>query len=152
MRTRKRVGLALIAAATVGALGIGVLSASGAPQKVNPRTGVQTEAAGVNAGTKAQAPGIAMRPIKPVDPSVAGDYGRYGGCTPGYGRATGAGKGCLPPISPSAVAMGMTEQEHPWTCAEVRVLLPLGISVSNKGVDPIGLDRNKDGIACGAGD
>ena len=152
MTGRKRVALALAGIATMGVLGASVLSASGAPRAVDPKTGVQSAATGVNDSTKVQAPGIAMRPITPVDPSVVGDYGKFGGCTPGYGRATGAGKGCLPPISPSAVAMGMTEQQHPWTCAEVRVLLPKGISVSVKGVDPIGLDRNKDGIACGTGD
>ena len=152
MTRNKTVGLALAGIATLGVLGVSVLSASGAPRAVDVKTGVQSAAAGVNEGTKAQAPGIAMRPITPVDPSVVGEYGKYGGCTPGYGRAKGGAKGCLPPISPSAVAMGMTEQEHPWTCVEVRKLLPKGISVSVKGVDPIGLDRNDDGLACGVGD
>ena len=148
MRGKTAAGVTLVGLTTVGVLLAGALTATGAPKDVDPRTGVRTDAAGVNEGRKAQAPGIVMRPVRPLADNRVGVYGRAGGCTPGYGR----GKACLPPIAPSAVAMRMTAAQHPWTCREVKVLLPRGIRVNTPGVDPVGLDRNRDGLACGVGD
>ena len=147
MKGKRILGLAVSGLIVGGVLTFSV-AASGAPPTVDAKTGVRAEAAGVNNGTKDQAPGIVMRPITPVDPAVVGKYGKAGGCTPGYGR----GKACLPPIAPSAVAMGMTAQQHPWSCAEVRTILPKGIRLNSKGTDPLALDRNNDGLACGTGD
>ena len=147
MKGKRLLGLT-VAGLTMGGVLTFSVAASGAPPEVDARTGVRAQAAGVNEGTKKQATGIVMRPITPVDPSVVGKYGKAGGCTPGYGR----GKACLPPIAPSAVAMGMTADPHPWSCAEVRTLLPKGIRLNSPGTDPLALDRNKDGVACGTGD
>ena len=147
MNRKRAMGLTFAGLTTAGVLGVSV-AASSAPPEINPRTGVRAEAAGVNNGSKDQATGVAMRPITSVDPSVVGKYGKAGGCTPGYGR----GKACLPPTAPSAVAMGMTAEQHPWACAEVRTILPKGIRLNTASVDPFGLDRNKDGVGCGPGD
>ena len=117
--------------------------------------GVHTDAAGVNAGTAVQARGITMRPIPRALASAAADasgalgvYGPHGGCTPGYGR----GLACLPPVSPAAAAMRMSALEMPWTCADVRTLMPAGIALDRLGLDPLHLDRNGDGTACSPGD
>jgi hypothetical protein len=135
-----------IAAGAAGLLvvaGIGALSATGAPKPPKPISTVRADAAGVNEGTKDQASGVKMRPVKPADSAVVGEFGEFGGCTPGYGQ----GKQCLPPASADGRPAG-----QPWTCVEVVRLLPRGIRLDVRGVDPIGLDRNGDGIACGKGD
>jgi hypothetical protein len=118
-------------------------SATGAPKPPKPVAAVRADAAGVNEGTKDQAAGVQMRPIKPGDSAIVGKSGQYGGCTPGYGR----GRECLPPASADGRPAGA-----PWTCAEVASLLPKGIRLNVRGVDPLGLDTNGDGIACGTGD
>lgn len=68
------------------------------------------------------------------------------GCLLDYG----AGDMCLPAVPPSAAAMGMNELTMPWTCAEVRTLLPEGIKVS--GTDVLRLDTNQNEVACDAKD
>ena len=78
---------------------------------------------------------------------------RTAGCVLEYG----AGDGCLPVASPGQVAhdqqMGpMPGMVIPWTCPDVRVIFPAGLPLSQAGVDPQGLDLNRDGVACGAGD
>ena len=135
--------------ATGGALLVGGASAVGAPPDEPPGKGVRPQAAGVNEGTKRQASGVRMRPIEAGDPQrVLGTGGQYGGCTPGYGR----GRACLPPTSRAAVAMGMTADAHPWTCRDVRELLPRGIGLDRQGADPLRLDTDGNGTACSAGD
>lgn len=148
----------LIAMALVVTWGIstkGLPSASGDPKRPVPHhvvkvADVDPEAAGVNEGDKEQASGVKMKSIPKIDnKKVMGESGEFGGCTEGYGR----GKQCLPPVSPAAVAMKMTAEEHPWDCGEVAKLFPKGIAVNKKGAaDPLRLDYNRDGIACGAGD
>lgn len=78
---------------------------------------------------------------------------RTAGCVPEYG----AGQGCLPVASPGQVRhdqqMGpMPGMTIPWTCPELRVLVPAGLALSSPGVDPQHLDINGDGLACGTGD
>jgi hypothetical protein len=68
------------------------------------------------------------------------------GCLLDYGR----GDACLPAVPPSAADMGMDEVSMPWNCAEVRKLIPRGIRVTGK--DVLGLDTNRDKVACGQGD
>lgn len=108
--------------------------------------GVDPGAGAVNDGRKGQATAITLRPdLHPIQPGqlyAKGDYSA--GCTIGYGR----GKACLPVTPPSAGAMEMSVKAMPWTCMEVRTLLPKGIAVDVRGVDPARLDRNGDGIAC----
>ena len=153
-RTRRgaALGVVLAGVATAGLLLVGdasLLSANGAALEPPPGRGVRADAAGVNEGTKRQAPGIVLRPVDPAGTgSVLGQYGADGGCTPGYGK----GRACLPPTSPAAAQMGMTSDEHAWTCADVRMLLPQGIRLDQRGTDPLRLDADGDGVACSAGD
>lgn len=70
--------------------------------------------------------------------------GQGNGCMKGYGKP---GQ-CLPLQSPAQLAM--PEMDHPWTCPEVRELFEGGIEVWDR--DPLGLDTNGDGVACGPGD
>ena len=128
--------------------------------------GVNKDAAGVNDGDKEQAAGVPMRVVAPPDPDlVAGDLAASGGCVPGYG---GDDRSCLPGVPPrlaSTYNAGMSglELAVQWTCADVRALLPKGIKVdkvapvadfpgARDGKDPLRLDTNGDGTACGAGD
>jgi hypothetical protein len=39
-----------------------------------------------------------------------------------------------------------------WDCSEVRTLFPKGITLERGSADPLRLDTNKDGVACGTGD
>lgn len=48
--------------------------------------------------------------------------------------------------------MGMTVQQMPWTCLEIVSLLPTGVARDPPGVNSAHLDRNADGLGCGAGD
>jgi hypothetical protein len=139
----KAAAMTAAAAGLLLAAGVGALSANGAAKPPKPVAAVRADAAGVNEGTKDQAAGVQMRPIKPGDSAIVGKSGQYGGCTPGYGR----GRECLPPASADGRPAGA-----PWTCVEVAALLPKGIRLNVKGVDPLGLDSNGDGIACGTGD
>ncbi len=68
------------------------------------------------------------------------------GCLIDYG----GGQGCLPAVPPAAADMGMDEVSMPWTCAQVRAVLPRGIKVTGR--DVLRLDANKDKVACGKGD
>lgn len=117
---------------------------------IESHKGVEGGADGVNQGKKKQAAAVQLTPdIHPVSPTQLFSKGDYtAGCTVGYGH----GKACLPITPPSAGAMNMSVAQMPWTCAEARTLLPKGIQVDVKGVDPAHLDSNHDGIACGAGD
>ena len=42
--------------------------------------------------------------------------------------------------------------DHPWRCAELRVFFPDGIAVRIPGDDPLLLDTDGDGVACGIDD
>jgi hypothetical protein len=107
------------------------------------------EAAGVNDGSKQQAADVTLEPAPVVDPSQVLPHGLANGCVPGYGQ----GGGCLPSTPPSHAGHGTGEDMSIyWTCAEVRTVLPNGIPLDNAGTDPLGLDSNGDGTACGAGD
>ena len=119
------------------------------PAAIVPIKGVDPEAAGINEGKKKQAISVKMRNNPKIDADeVVGKSGPQGGCVKGYGR----GRQCLPPISPQAVQHGMTRDQHPWNCIDLRTILPQGINVNKKGDDPLRLDFNQDGIACGRGD
>ncbi|MDT0264265.1 excalibur calcium-binding domain-containing protein [Jatrophihabitans lederbergiae] len=113
------------------------------------RKGVDSDADGVNQGTKTQASKVKLGQAAAVTPDQLLSQGdRSGACTIGYGR----GLQCLPTTPPSAGQMGMTVQQMPWTCAEVRTVLSRGIPLNKAGVDPAQLDGNHDGVACGPGD
>ncbi len=105
--------------------------------KANSNSGVNSDAAGVNEGTKKQATNVKMnkRDIKPGEVLPKAGV-LVNGCVAGYG----GGASCLPAPRP-----GQT-----WTCEKVRLILPAGIAVTGK--DSLKLDSNKDKIACGPGD
>jgi hypothetical protein len=73
------------------------------------------------------------------------------GCIPQYGTP---GQ-CLPLVPPSLEEhVGHADPRQLsllWTCAEVRTLFPDGVALAKK-ADPLKLDGDKDGIACGQGD
>lgn len=72
-----------------------------------------------------------------------------GGCE----RAYGDGGQCLPVVPPSQAAHVAAGHAKPrWTCKEVRRYFAEGLVVAETGVDPLDLDRDEDGIACGARD
>lgn len=80
-----------------------------------------------------------------------------GGCLAEYGED---GQ-CLPTIPPSLAehvqdmekaGLDVGSMPHHWDCAEVRTFFADGIAVRQEGTDPQGLDADKDGVACGAGD
>ena len=72
-----------------------------------------------------------------------------GGCERDYGD----GSQCLPTVPPSQaghVAAGHGRAR--WACEEVRRYFADGLVVVVSGVDPLRLDVNGDGTACGRGD
>lgn len=148
---------ALIGAAVICSLtgaSLVVANSAGAAASVAATVkGVDPGAADTNRAGHTQATGVIMHRITPAEAAAATQPKDVtllgaGGCTPGYGK----GAVCLPITPPSAGAMGMTVTQMPWTCAEVRTLIPAGIVLNNPVKDPAHLDVNKDGIACGAGD
>jgi hypothetical protein len=70
--------------------------------------------------------------------------GQGNGCLKNYGQP---GQ-CLPVISPAQ--QQMPDMTMPWTCADVRLLFPDGLSVHGK--DTLNLDSNNNGTLCDAGD
>lgn len=116
-----------------------------------PAKDVDGAAAGVDNGTKRQAPGIPMHRITRAQGLAAASKvltrsALTAGCALGYGTH-GA---CLPVVSPASARMG--GMPMPWTCTEVRALFPSGIALTTPGTDPQALDSNNDGTACDAGD
>ena len=80
-----------------------------------------------------------------------------GGCVSEYGAA---GQ-CLPAVPPSASAhvakmvkagIDPSTMTHKWQCSEVRILFKDGLIVRQASLDPQGLDRDADGVACSARD
>lgn len=123
--------------------------------------GVNPEARNVNTGQKKQAVGVKMRVERPgrIPESRIGS-GVTGGCVLGYGK----GRQCLPTVPPgerahAAHVGAVADLTSRWTCSTVWLLFPKGLAVNSRsngvgdeGVDPLGLDSNKDGVACGSGD
>jgi hypothetical protein len=123
------------------------------PVAVPTSSGVNADAAGVNEGTKKPASDVEMANARQVKPEhVLSETSKNGGCTPGYG----IDGQCLPAVPPSHAAHADHVMAMAWTCAEARTLLPGGIAVikdkQDTKVDPLNLDTNEDGIACGTGD
>lgn len=94
----------------------------------------------------------AVAPDKVLDEDTA-----PGGCLAEYGKD---GQ-CLPTVPPSLAehvqdmekaGQDVSSMPHHWDCAEVRTYFADGIAVREAGEDPQGLDADKDGVACGAGD
>lgn len=119
-----------------------------------PIAAVAPEAQAVNEPEPEQAGGITMTSDrgKGLGPDDVSDTAMAGGCVPGYG----AGGVCLPPVPPRlakehAGHAGMSGMEMAafYNCNDVRDLIPRGIETVG---DPLGLDSNGDGIACGKGD
>lgn len=109
---------------------------------------VDADAAGVNEGVKQQAAGVTLQPAPIVDPTQVLPNGLTNGCVAGYGHGTQ----CLPQTPPSHAGHGVGDMSIYWTCTEARLLLPDGIVLDTPGKDPLGLDGNGDGTACGPGD
>ena len=149
--------LATVALCLVGGSQVGAVSAAPGPNDPPvpagpdaPRAhGVNPDAAGINEGRKRQGLGIAIRgDHRRVAPGELLPSGRtlVNGCVAGYGR----GAVCLPAVPPSQARHAGHGMQVAWTCAEVRTLLPQGLSVD--GPDYLLLDGNRDGTACGQSD
>jgi hypothetical protein len=115
--------------------------------KIDGSVGLNSDAAGVNNGSKSQAQGGNRAPVaKPED--VLTEFSITGGCRIEYGPR---GE-CLPYVPPSHVHHPDHDMDTAWECAEVRRIHPQGIGLKENGVDPLGLDANGDNVACGPGD
>jgi hypothetical protein len=123
--------------------------------------GVNPEAVGTNTGDVEQATGIRMRVEDPErKPEELIGSGPTGGCVLGYGE----GDDCLPTVPPGERAHAghggqPADLAGRWSCSAVWLLYPKGLAVNDadagvgpEGVDPLGLDSNGDGVACGKGD
>lgn len=109
--------------------------------------GLNPDAAGVNDGSKkVSRTGKPAKAAKPED--VLAPLSNRGGCLPDYGRP---GQ-CLPVVPPSHAAHADHDMSKAWTCAEVRLGFKDGIVLVKKGRDPLGLDRDGNGVACSARD
>lgn len=107
--------------------------------------GVTPEGKGVNNGTTKQAPGLKMRELARGEQDAGiNDAARTGGCAPGYGD----GRSCLPVAPPSAAGHAGHGAKAAWTCEELLTLFPQGIPLQVRGTDPLGLDKDGNGIAC----
>lgn len=124
------------------------------PEANVPIADVAPEAKGVNEPAPQQAADIKMTPDEDrgLNAADVSDTAMAGGCVPGYGKE---GQ-CLPPVPPRLAAehAGHAGMDGPkmamfYTCEDVRALIPGGLATAE---DPLGLDSNKDGIACGKGD
>lgn len=124
------------------------------PEAKVPIADVAPEAADVNEPGPEQAEGITMTSdtVKGLEAGDVSDTALAGGCVPGYGTDGG----CLPPVPPRLAAehaghagMDGPEMAMFYTCEDVRALIPDGLATEE---DPLGLDSNGDGIACGVGD
>lgn len=100
--------------------------------------GIKRPAAGITGGQR-------RAPVDPDD--VLSRTGARGGCIPEYGE----GGQCLPARHPSANASAKATANfaRTWTCADVREVFPEGISTTD---DPLDLDTDGDGTACGPTD
>ena len=157
---RRRIcGAALVSLALCLVGGAQVRSVAAAPGPGGPPVpavpgppwshGVNPDAGGINLGNKHQGSGIVMRGDHPrVTPQEVLPAGRtlVNGCAAGYGK----GAVCLPAVPPSQAQHAGHGMQVVWTCAEVRTLLPRGLSVD--GPDYLNLDGNRDGTACGESD
>lgn len=123
-----------------------VQDAAGAPRAgSNPATqrqGSLAAAAGrrQGPGTRTDRPAVGVRTGKIVRqaPAAAEAGVSRSGCAVGYGRP---GAQCLPARGPNDTTL---------TCAFVRTLFSAGIAVT--GTDPLDLDTDRDGVACGPRD
>lgn len=122
-----------------------------------PRATNGPDAEDVGAGRKKQATGVRMGKPGPADAARLKGRGNGAGCVRGYGRA---GR-CLPLVPPGhAGHRGGPDPSQAWTCDRVRGLFPAGITVQGRGngdrgggpIDPLRLDADGDGTACGPGD
>lgn len=124
------------------------------PEARVPIAAVAPEAQEVNQPEPEQAEGIRMTSDKGkgLTEEDVTDTAMAGGCVPDYGKD---GQ-CLPPVPPRLVAehaghrgMDPLSMAMFYTCEDVLDLIPDGLVTSE---DPLGLDTNDDGIACGKGD
>lgn len=148
MKTRTRVVI-LVATAATAAGGIVALQAGAAPPAYTTLDQAASKPVGIgDPGVAEDVRGSNRADTKPEQ--VFRDAGvARGGCETSYGKA---GQ-CLPLVPPSQaehVAAGHMKPE--WTCAEVRLTFKKGLPLRQAKVDPLSLDKNRDGTACGKGD
>jgi hypothetical protein len=144
--------VAVVVVAWTGVVGVGVVMTTQATADPRPWTSLSEAAAKpAGIGDRGVAEGVrgsdrsdtAVRSVLPSPEAGSG------GCE----RAYGDGGQCLPVVPPSQAehVAGGHGKAH-WSCKEVRRYFADGLVVAEVGVDPLDLDRDEDGTACGVGD
>lgn len=152
-RTATLIGGSALITSTVVLFGVS-MSSQGAPLASTPVTtpiaqphasvapGVAAEMNGKKSGVHLSGKVKMHTPAKGLT-NLSGK-GQGNGCLKNYGQP---GQ-CLPMISPAQ--QQMPDMSMPWTCADVRLLFPDGLSIHGK--DTLNLDSNNNGTLCDAGD
>lgn len=143
--------MVLLAWCGIAAVGFVITGQAVAEQR--PRWTTLSEAASrpVGVGDHGVAEGVrgSRRPGVPVRSVLPSPAAGNGGCE----RAYGDGGQCLPVVPPSQAEHVAAGHAQPlWTCRELRRYFPSGLLVARAGVDPLHLDHDGDGTACGNGD
>lgn len=148
---RARPSVVVVAAFVVvgtGVAGYQVTSASAAPRHVVSLAEAASQPVGIGDHGVAEAVRGSRRDIGPKEVIPDAAVGR-GGCDTFYGEP---GQ-CLPLVPPSqAEHVAAGHMKPHWTCDEVRSFFRKGLPLAQGKADPAGLDSNRDGTACGAGD
>jgi hypothetical protein len=150
MRTKTRTQLMILAACAATAGGCVIaLQAGAAPPEYTTLEQAASEPVGI--GDPGVAEGVRGSNRPDVAPrQIFRDAGvARGGCDTNYGN----GGQCLPLVPPSQADHVAAGHMKPlWTCREVRLTFKSGLAVRKAKVDPLRLDKNGDGTACGKGD
>ena len=147
----RNIALAGLASALVlGAASAAAVSASAEPPTFTTLAEAAAQPHGIGQeGEVAKAiKGDKEKKVKPEDVFKTNSSKR-GGCIPFYSL----GGQCLPTVPPSqAEHVAAGHMKPKWECSEVRTLFAQGITLERGSADPLRLDTNKDGVACGTGD
>lgn len=147
----KTLALASFASAlVVGGASVATLSASAAPPTLTTlaEAAAQPHGIGQESEVAKDVKGSKDKKVKPEDVFKTSSSKR-GGCVPFYSL----GGQCLPTVPPSqAEHVAAGHMKPKWECPEVRTMFAQGIELQRGSADPLKLDTNKDGVACGTGD
>jgi hypothetical protein len=147
----KKIALAGLASALVlGGISVTTLNASAEPPTFTTlaEAAAQPHGIGQEEEVAKDVKGDKEKKVKPEDVFKTNSSKR-GGCIPAYSL----GGQCLPTVPPSqAEHVAAGHMKPTWECSEVRTMFAQGITLQRGSADPLQLDTNKDGVACGTGD
>jgi hypothetical protein len=147
MTIRMRVLVVIVCAAAAGA-GLTTLQAGADPAPYTTLEQAASKPVGIGDPGVAEGVRGSRTDIAPAQVLRSLSAAR-GGCHVSYGKA---GQ-CLPMVPPSqAEHVAAGHMKPRWECTELRSMFKAGISVRVAGADPLLLDKNRDGTACGKGD